>query len=120
NIVPAGMKSICGLFPAQTPCPPCQKKLVGAAKGTFALRPWHLLNLYPAMPAVNPAHAIAQVALISPQRHELKQSWLFGNIVAGGFALAAGANRTAARTRTHLGNHSMLPVDTLKPHQRIN
>src|SRR5690606_26695015 len=79
-----------------------------------------LLNLYPAAGAVDPAHVVAQVALVSPQWHELKQSWLFGNIVAGSFALAAGANRAVARAGTHLGDHGQLPFDAIKPYHGIN
>jgi len=109
HAVPADPEGFGDLLPAHALGPAGEEELAGLGYGALALDPSELLDLHPAARAVHAPHAVGEVELMPPQRHELEAPLPSRGVVDRGLAPAARAGRPGAFSRKD-GRDYAMPV----------
>src|SRR5450755_1399903 len=93
HLIPGAAKLLGSLFPGEFTRPMSQEMHVNLSRGVFPHAPRHFFHQHPALPAVDPTHAIDQEDQIAPESDELKPPRRGRLVVAGRRLMTAGTNR---------------------------
>ena len=92
DLVPGSTKFFGGFLPGKFARPMSQEMHVNPGRGVFPHAPRHFFHQHPALPAVDPSHAIDQKNQVAPEADELKPSRRRRLVVAGRGLMTARAN----------------------------